>query len=303
MIGELEAPVRVYWDLDGGTDLASALRVAREMIDSGILAASLWERAPAARPAVLAVTERLASAGRAVALTVGVDSADDTLVPALRSTGLRELLVHADTPAEAERAICRAVDLREAARTVGVSVAVTAATVRALPRLLDDCAAHGISRFELPVHRAAGGGTGEHLGSAERRAVARELRAVDYAKVVVVAHDPFLSEMLFPTAAPAEEGCQAAASLVSVSERLQVLACPILPVVLGDLEHTAFGDIVRGAAARETRARVKALPAVCGACPRVRWCIGGCRGRAQVAYGSLEALDPACEYAPVRVPA
>jgi len=303
MIGEVEAPVRAYWDLDGETDPVLALRAAGEMVDAGILAVSLWERASSARPVVLSVASRLAAAGRAVALCVGADAADTTLAAEVRDLGLRELLVHAGEPREVERALDRAALLRGAARTVGVSVAVTAATVRSLPQVLGACARHGITRLELPVHRAADGGTGEHLDGDERRAVARSLRAVDYTKMVVVAHDPFLSEMLFPEAEPGEDGCQAANSLVAVSERLHVLACPILPLVLGDLSSQAFGDIVRGAVAREVRARVRAVPAACGDCPKVRGCQGGCRGRALVAYGSLHALDPTCERSSFRAPA
>jgi len=88
-------------------------------------------------------------------------------------------------------------------------------------------------------------------------------------------------------------GCSAGLSLLYVLPNGDVLSCPAIPKVVGNLYEDSLRDIwLSSEVLRKLRDR-DSLKGECGRCDR-RYICGGCRAAAYGIYGDLLAEDPAC---------
>jgi radical SAM protein with 4Fe4S-binding SPASM domain len=89
-------------------------------------------------------------------------------------------------------------------------------------------------------------------------------------------------------------GCQAGSALAYVDGRGALYACDSLPGSFGSLASSSFEDLWGSPARADAAAAVRAIPAPCAPCPLRPSCLGGCRGLALAAGGSLALPDLSC---------
>lgn len=89
-------------------------------------------------------------------------------------------------------------------------------------------------------------------------------------------------------------GCLAALSYCCITPGGDVHPCPYLPITVGNVRHTPFGEIWRSAPLFE-QMRTSPLRGKCGGCHYAAEC-GGCRARAYHQTGDIMGEDPLCLY-------
>src|SRR5690606_1040485 len=96
-------------------------------------------------------------------------------------------------------------------------------------------------------------------------------------------------------------GCMAGTHYCRITPSGDVTPCPYMTVVAGNVREQSFADIWNlSPVLRALRDRSR-LKGRCGACEFSELC-GGCRCRAQAAYGDFLQEDPACTYQPTSKP-
>jgi radical SAM protein with 4Fe4S-binding SPASM domain len=99
---------------------------------------------------------------------------------------------------------------------------------------------------------------------------------------------------LFGLAEKVFHGCSAGRGFAYVKANGDVLPCPFIEMVCGNVLTQGFKAIWEGSPVfRELRNREELLKGRCGGC-RYRSVCGGCRGRAYKTSGDLMAEDPLC---------
>ncbi len=116
----------------------------------------------------------------------------------------------------------------------------------------------------------------------------------------LVVHDFFLWKALsrtFPGATGDRvefSGCQAGTALAYVDWEGNLYPCESLPIRLGSIEEKTFEEVWNSPLRGRVADAVRSTPWACDGCAEHRGCLGGCRGMAFLASGSLDAPDPAC---------
>ena len=116
----------------------------------------------------------------------------------------------------------------------------------------------------------------------------------------LIVHDFFLWKSLsatFPGATGDRvefSGCQAGTALAYVDWEGNLYPCDSLPIRLGSLEDGTFDEAWSSPARARVADAVRSTPWACEGCAEHRGCLGGCRGMAYLASGSLDSPDPAC---------
>ena len=82
--------------------------------------------------------------------------------------------------------------------------------------------------------------------------------------------------------------------MVYISSNLDVMPCPLLPVVLGNLSFTTLEEIFFSESRHKIRKTLSLPPQECKLCSELNKCKGGCRGRSYVLHRSFDKRDPAC---------
>jgi len=175
-----------------------------------------------------------------------------------------------------------------------------------LPEVVAEFADSGLSELHLPnvnaVRAVAARGHVPVPGIDRLRAAAGAVTALGLSlrgKRLIV-HDFFLWKSLsaaFPGATGDRvefSGCQAGTALAYVDWEGNLYPCDSLPIRLGSLEEGTFDEVWSSPARSRVADAVRSSPWACEGCVEHRGCLGGCRGMAYLASGSLDAPDPAC---------
>jgi radical SAM protein with 4Fe4S-binding SPASM domain len=96
-------------------------------------------------------------------------------------------------------------------------------------------------------------------------------------------------------------GCMAGTHYCRITPQGDVTPCPYMSVVAGNVRERGFGEIWRTSPVLEALRDLERLKGRCGRCEFKELC-GGCRCRAQAAYGDYLQEDPACRYQPTGRP-
>lgn len=96
-------------------------------------------------------------------------------------------------------------------------------------------------------------------------------------------------------------GCMAGTHYCRITPGGDVTPCPYMTVVAGNVRDRSIADIWTTSPVLEELRDRSRLKGRCGACEFNELC-GGCRCRAQAAYGDYMQEDPACTYQPTGEP-
>lgn len=175
-----------------------------------------------------------------------------------------------------------------------------------LPEVVAEFSDSGLSVLHLPnvnaVRAVAAGGHVPVPGIDRLRAAAGAVAAlgVSLRGKRLIVHDFFLWKSLsgtFPGAVGDRvefSGCQAGTALAYVDWEGNLYPCDSLPIRLGSLEDGTLEEVWISPARLRVADAVRSSPWACEDCAEQRGCLGGCRGMAYLASGSLDAPDPAC---------
>ena len=96
-------------------------------------------------------------------------------------------------------------------------------------------------------------------------------------------------------------GCMAGTRYCRITPGGDVTPCPYMAVVAGNVRKESFGEIWSSSPVLTALRDPSRLGGKCGTCEFKELC-GGCRCRAQAAFGDYLAEDPACIYEPTGQP-
>ena len=96
-------------------------------------------------------------------------------------------------------------------------------------------------------------------------------------------------------------GCMAGTEYGRITPTGDVTPCPYMMTVAGNVREQSFTEIWQSSKVLEELRDVKQLKGRCGRCEFNELC-GGCRCRAQAAFGDYLQEDPACTYQPTGRP-
>lgn len=290
---ELTWPVRIYWDLplSEHLSLSPALRLSEELIALKVLFLSL--RAADA-PFCFHILEALRGKGLAVSLTLPGEALTGELIDSLRKTGVKSLFAEFASLREATGWFEKILTSGHEGSVPGLAFDLNEGNYRDIPGVVSCCLDRGVRDLVFPIQRLTGSAEAFCLTGKKRAELVSGLNGLDHRSLRITIHDPFLWQVFFPEAPYHEGGCQAANSMLYISPLFKVFPCPAMPLELGDLRATSLREIVLSAGKKELRQSLLIPPGECAACDQAATCLGGCRGRALAANGSLDVRDPSC---------
>ncbi|GAM11302.1 hypothetical protein OR1_03614 [Geobacter sp. OR-1] len=283
---ELRSPIRLYWDI---TPLPCPLpdyeRICSELSDSRALTLHITDLGTGLSAETLDVVARLSRSPLFLFLTASHAALAEALP--LKHSGVKK--VYADIRAPEELADFGSAGIN------GVSFRTSRSNFLMIPDIIAGCIDNGIAELQLPMERLVSGDDPLCLSVGEREALAGKIAAVRFAgKLTVTANDPFLWRVVHPGTPFPDGVCQAGNTMLAIAPNGDVYPCPAMPAILGNLQVTAYRDIVASRIKKELRAGILSRPAVCADCFAADDCRGGCRGRGLFAQGTLDASDPGC---------
>jgi len=304
---QLDAPVRLTWDLPGDGDL-DLRAIARSIADAGVFFVTL-QNSPLLRPEIEEIINRLNDGGCQVLLTCG-GSAAELAILAQRPLQLQRLLLdvsgYLGADGLAEAALLATL---EALRRLGYEPTLMMTplrdNLRYVPVLLSFCRSHAVTKFKLcnaSIDASFQAYSPTDLPRAQDLAAFRALWSVlpsdDRAGPQLEIHDLFLWEIMTPGQQQARSeygGCQAANSLGHVDVGGVVHPCAAWPEPLGCLPAESLEDIWAGQTRQVVRQRIASLPQGCLGCRDAESCLGGCRGLASHLNQAQGERDLMCQ--------
>ncbi|SPP99880.1 Fe-S oxidoreductase-like protein [Candidatus Sulfobium mesophilum] len=292
---ELTWPLRMYWDLSGTfPDPGLCLKICSELVEIKILFLYLRVGSPAANGCCNDILGRLKGGNTRVSVTVSDLAILSSVLGQVDRTSLKLLLAEASSLHDVWSLIELAGREGKEESPFGISFEITQENFHEVPDVVSYCAENGIRDLVFPIQRLETGKSVFCVSRTDREEISRGLEGLDYSKLRLTIHDPFLWKIFFPDADYHEGGCQAANSMIYISPLYKVWPCPAMPVELGDLYETCLKDIILSEGKKRLRSVLLNSPGECAACDSSEKCLGGCRGRAYAMTGSLTVSDPAC---------
>jgi GeoRSP system SPASM domain protein len=281
-------PIRIYWDLPQGPSGSSlCTKVCDDIVEIKILFLSLRDTAHPAGQCCMDVMARLRGRNIGLSLTLSGPSLLALSPEQLKGMAVKTLLGEASSLEDVRSLIGAGGRDGKAGPSLGISFEVGQGNYRELPEVVSFCINNGIGDLVFPIQRLETGEDAFYVGSRERKEISRRLGDIDFSKVRLTIHDPFLWEVFFPDTDYHEGGCQAANSMLYISPSYKVYPCPAMPIELGDLHETSLREIVLSGQKKQLRNFLLIPPGECASCDRSEKCLGGCRGRAYAITGSF----------------
>ncbi|MDV2482472.1 radical SAM protein [Methanoculleus sp. Wushi-C6] len=263
---------------------------------------------PLLRPDIFDLAAHAAGRGLRVAMGTSGVLIDDAAAARIREAGIGRVAVSIDStdPAvhDAFRGVDgaweRAVDGIRALRGVGIPVQINASIGGAGAAEVDGIVAFGkdLGVFDYQFFFLVPTGRAEDLAG-----IPPEACEAAIGRILAHAGEPGLS--VRPTCAPQfvrvaagmgldtggwGRGCIAGTAYCRITPAGDVTPCPYLPVAVGNVRETPFGEIWHGSPVFAALRDPDRLGGKCGECEYRRAC-GGCRARA---YGVRRRRDDAC---------
>ena len=292
---EFSLPVRVRWDVDFRERSGRVKRIARRIAEASPLFVELHvsgKRGLKELPGIVAELQKTASR---VSLHL-------PLLPQASGIHLRGYPVECVWDVGAIAGFLAR--LPEGAKAI--SFVPDEDSAEELPEVVAEFADSDLTELHLPnvnaVRSIAARGRVAVPGIDRLRFTAEAVAALGLSlgEKRLIIHDFFLWKTLsaaFPGATGDRvefSGCQAGTALAYVDWEGNLYPCDSLPIRLGCLEDVTLDEIWNSPLLARVAAAVRSMPWACDGCAEHRGCLGGCRGMAYLASGSLDAPDPAC---------
>jgi GeoRSP system SPASM domain protein len=291
---ELTWPIRIYWDLlETSPNPAYCLKVCDELLEIKILFLSLRVGALSAIHSCVDILDRLKGRNIGLSLTVAKSAMNASTLEQLKCNPVKILLAEVSSLHDLQSLLTDTVRDGKGDLSFGISFEVGQNNIRELADVISCCMQNGIRDLVFPIQRLEAGKV-FFTSRNDREEVLRKLEGLDYRRLSLTIHDPFLWEIFFPDADYHEGGCQAANSMLYISPSYKVWPCPAMPFELGDLHEITLREIILSEEKKQLRSLLLSPPGECAVCGRSEKCLGGCRGRAYALTGSLDRTDPAC---------
>lgn len=304
---QLEAPLRLTWDLHGAAGVAAAdpSVVADALIEAGVFYV-LLDRRPLAHAGITALLERLRHGAIRPSATFAASDAEWANIAVARTVDPLFVDLNAVAPDGAPAPVAATVvRLRDAGVEPALLMTPTRANLPFLARTLELAATLGIKRFKLPNSRVDASFTSadrERLPTSDdlcelrsqlggRGPVLRETLQLEI-------HDLFIWEIFYPgerECGRAEYGgCQAGNSLGHVAADGSVYPCSSWPLYLGSLPAESLAEIWAKPEVARLRSAIAKVPSGCQGCRDYDLCLGGCRGLSATLQPHGDGRDLCC---------
>ncbi len=292
MNNELINPFLIYWDIDRSSDISTVLNVCEGLISAKIFVLNLRDSSPMCE-GTIAVIKRFRQESVRIVVTVSGGHLSEADMVLLKGQRLKCIYIEVDSVNHLKSAVKIIEQLSQPGHGAGISIELRKDNFMEIPAIIRTCIQKNINNIEFPIPRADGGEI-FNPGSDDGTRLRKEIEGIELDKVNLSIHDPFLWELFKKTGNPNKGGCNGAKTMAYIAANLDVTPCPLLPVVMGSLVSTDINDIFLSEKRRNIRDSLSAPPLECNKCDVCDKCLGGCRGRAYVLYGSLDKRDPAC---------
>lgn len=292
---DFSVPVRIRWDIDFRERSGRVKRIARRIAEASPLFVELHISGKRGISEVSGVLAELQKAGPRVSVHM-------PLLP--QASGMARRGYPVDYIWDVGATAGFMPRLPEGA--AAISFIPDDETAEELPEIVAEFAESDLAELHLPnvnaVRAVAARGHVPVPGIDRLRAAADAVAALGLSlpgKRLVV-HDFFLWKSLariFPGATGDRvefSGCQAGTALAYVDWEGNLYPCDSLPIRLGSIEERTFEEVWNSPLRGRVADAVRSTPWACDGCAEHRGCLGGCRGMAFLASGSLDAPDPAC---------
>jgi len=289
---KLVNPFIVYWDIGPSASGSEIIpRICSELIDSKIFVLNLKAAPGPISRETLHILHEFRDRQTKVNLF-----ADRTLfdhpVDFIKETGITKLYIEFSSAAQFKDSVNAFEQCINDNIPVGVSFDLNINSISDITDLLKLCAENRIKDITFPIQRY----TGEifYPDTEASKRLYRELKEIDVEMLNLSIHDPFLWELFHAEENPNKEGCNAAKTMIYISEDFDVTPCPIFPFQLGNLRDMPLKEILSSEKRQEIRKAILTPARECRDCKALNTCTGGCRGRAYMKYNDLNGADPAC---------
>ena len=294
-LDELGAPLIVYWDLNPQPPIDPQIiqRICDNLLANRIFILNLWDPSSYLSAETSIIMECLRNENINISLTVHhsvLNALDFTnFLPALK-----KILIQCDS-IEQLSPITEKLQTRKTNKFLtGISFVLSEQNFESIPGALNLCIKSGINHIHFPIQRIGENRKIFWLDSQSKNLISEKLRSISADRLNLTVHDPFLWKLFNPAFDRNARGCQGGNTMVHISGNLDVTPCPLLPIVLGNLESTTLTAIFLSDEIRQIRRQLSITPEECGKCDELNVCRGGCRGRAYVTHKTFDKRDLAC---------
>ncbi len=295
-IKELAFPIRLYWDLPlsfEGT-LINYSSICEQIKEMKFFTLNIMVAGSRLSNICTKILGTLKNEMINISLTVSPSAMSAETVDVLSGLNVNELLINIDKE-EKLGFIAEIVQrYKDHTLTIGASFQVLERNYMHIPDVLSFCMTHDINRLVFPMQRISVEGDCFYVSREDGETITAGLREMNFEKMKITIHDPFLWRIFYPAVSFPGGGCQAANSMVYISPESKVYPCPTMPIQLGDLKDELLKNILSSNAKKDLVKRLHQAPAECKGCDELSGCMGGCSGRVYVLDGTIRMRDPAC---------
>ena len=244
----------------------------------------------------LEILEKLKNENISVSLTLSGSALNSSALDFLENIKIKGLFIYASSLDELQSFVNGRVEEIYTVKSyvLGFSFNVNSSNYKDLSDVLSFCLKNEINYLVIPMQRLMSENDCFYLSKTEQAELTSKLNSINYEKMQITIHDPFLWRVLYPLKQFPDSGCQAANSMVYISHEGDVYPCPSMPIKLGNLIEENLKDIVLSSKKKDLRSILSSTPKECLDCDELAKCLGGCRGRAHFLSNSFDKPDPAC---------
>ncbi len=292
---ELPFPIRIYWDLTPEPDLSLQYSdILEQVVDMKFFTLNLLDEGDQLSDACIEILQRLKEENITVSLSLSQNSFKSSDMNKLSGQKVNEILVDADSEDDLRQIAESLLTYKADSMTIGASFRVRESNFRRIPDIVSFCLDNDITRLAFPMQRLKEKKDCFYVSREEGALLTNRLRDLDFEKMRITIHDPFLWRVFYPAVSFPGAGCQAANSMAYLSSDAKVYPCPSMPIELGDLSKSSLKSILSSDSKKELVKSLHDAPEECVECEELSGCMGGCCGRVYVLSGSLKERDPAC---------
>ena len=294
---ELAFPIRLYWDLLLSSEESSidSSLICDQIVDMKFFTLNLRDMGPQLSDSCIEILKKLKNEMITLSLTVSSQVLNDAYIKMLSGLNVNELLVDISNKNDISLIADSIEKYKNKKLIMGISFQVMEDNHMSIPDVVSDCINNDINRLVFPMQRVKSKGGCFYVNREDAKTITDSLRKINFEKMKITIHDPFLWRIFYPAVSFPGGGCQAANSMVYITPEGKVYPCPTMPMELGNLNDSPLETILSSKAKKDLVKSLHQSPDECNDCEELGGCMGGCSGRVYVLDGTISRRDPACK--------